>query len=158
MPALLAVEEGRAGLPLLAVVVLLGCWTLYNGVQTWRGRELRTVTRAQRRNPEAAARWIFGGRRCYQTFAGGGLAGIPGGGGFLLLAAGLAVRDALDKPLDWGPWYVVAVIGIVLIGLGFLYSLAYFWTGVPAWLRPPSQRGQLADGGGGHRTGMRSRP
>jgi hypothetical protein len=140
---MLAVEEGRASLWLLVGGALLGSWALYNGVQTWRGRELRTVVRAQREDPAAAAGWIFGGRRRYQTFLGAGLSHIPCGAGFLLIVAGLAVRDALDKPLDWGPWYAAAVIGTVLLGAAFLYNLAYFWTGVPDGLRPPSQRGQL---------------
>jgi len=147
-----AVEEGRAGVWLLVGVAVLGSWALYNGVQTWRGRELRTVIRAQRRDPDAAARWIFGGRRRYQTFIGASLSGIPAGVGFLLIAAGIAIRDALDKPLDWGPWYALAIAGTVLIGVAFLYQLAYFWTGVPDWLRPPSQRGQPEpDDPAGHR-------
>lgn len=136
-----AQREGRASVVVLVGGILLGGWSVYNGVQTWRGRELRMV-RGMEADPAAASRWHLGGRRRYQTFYGNGLAGIPGGLGFLVLAGGLIVRDSLDKPLEWGPWYVVAVIGTALLFLSVLYTLAYFWTGVPDVLRPPSQRGQ----------------
>lgn len=152
MPNLVAVEEGRASLVVVGGTALLGLWSLYHGVQTWRGQEVRSVVRAERDDPDAAARWMFGGRRRYQTFLGGGLSGIPAGLGMLLLAAGLAVRDALDKPLDWGPWYAVAVIGTVLLGIAVVYQFAYFWTGVPDRLRPPSQRSASASGSD-HRRG-----
>lgn len=123
----------------------LGGWAIYNGIQTWRGRELRSIERHAERtgDADAARRWVWGGRRVYQSYLGAGLAGIPTGLGFLLIVVGVTVRDSLDRPENWAPWYATAILAAVLVGVGFLYSLAYFWTGLPDRLRPPSQRGQL---------------
>lgn len=145
-PVLLHLLAADSADPFLLVGgTALGLWAVYNGVQTWRGRELRSIVRHAERSgdPDAARRWVFGGRRVYQSFLGAGLSGIPTGLGFLLILAGVTVRDALDRPEDWGPWYATAILATVLLGVGFLYSVAYFWTGVPDRLRPPSQRGQL---------------
>lgn len=68
--------------------------------------------------------------------------GIPFGLSFILGGIGVFIRDLLDKPSDWGPWYAIAVVCFVLACIGGLYSFAYFWTGVPNWLRRPSQRSQ----------------
>lgn len=127
---------------ILLGAAVMGAWNVYNGIRTWRGRELNMVrgTDASTGDP----RWFPGGRRRYRTFFGGGLAGIPGGLAFLLIAVGLAVRDLLDKPVDWAPWYRVAVVSAVLMFVSVLYWLTYVWIGVPDALRPPSQRGQLA--------------
>lgn len=136
--------EGAEPLALVGVAAL-GLVGLFNGVQTWRGREARSIVAHAERtgDPDVARTWVWGGRRVYQSYLGSGLGHLPIGLGIIVLAAGLAVRDALDQPTDWGPWYLTAVVGATLVGLGGLYLLAYFWTGVPDRLRPPSQRGQL---------------
>ncbi|CAN5622299.1 hypothetical protein BH20ACT2_BH20ACT2_08160 [soil metagenome] len=145
IPEILPVVAAESADPLLLLGgAALGAWGIFNGVQTWRGREARSITRHGERTgqPDPARAWVLGGRRLYQSFLGAGLSGIPIGLGFLLIVGGVAVRDGLDRPADWAPWYATAIVATVLLGAGFLYSLAYFCTGVPDWLRPPSQRGQ----------------
>lgn len=134
----LAVERTN---PLMMLLVFaLGCWGLYFGIQTWRGKEASVVEKVQRQGQ--SGRWTWGGRLRYQTYLGAGLMGIPFGLSFILGCIGVFIRNVLDKPSDWGPWYAIAVVYFVLACIGGLYSFAYFWTGVPNWLRPPSQRSQ----------------
>lgn len=78
----------------------------------------------------------------YQTVYGGVAAGIPIGLGFAVIAIGLGLRDALGKPEDWGPWWVLSIVGVALLAIGFLYMVVYYWLGVPDVLRPRPQRGQ----------------
>ncbi|MGH9186022.1 MAG: hypothetical protein ACRD0U_09445 [Acidimicrobiales bacterium] len=78
----------------------------------------------------------------YQTFYGGMAAGIPGGLGWIVIAIGLGLRDGVGKPVDWGPWWVISIIGASLAMIGFLYMVVYYWFGVPNFLRPRPQRGQ----------------
>jgi hypothetical protein len=78
----------------------------------------------------------------YQTFFGGMAANIPGGLGFAILAIGLGLRDALDKPEDWWVWWLLSIVGFGLVMVAVLYLIVYFWFGVPDALRPRPQRGQ----------------
>ncbi|MGH9117570.1 MAG: hypothetical protein ACRD0A_06745 [Acidimicrobiales bacterium] len=78
----------------------------------------------------------------YQTFYGGMAAAFPAGLGFVVIAVGLGLRDALEMPDDWGPWWVLSIIGVALLAAGVLYTVAYYWFGVPDALRPRPQRGQ----------------
>lgn len=78
----------------------------------------------------------------YQTFYGGMAAAVPSGLGLAVIAVGLGLRDALGRPEDWGPWWVLAIVGFLLVAIGTLYMVAYYWFGVPDTLRPRPQRGQ----------------
>ncbi|MGH9185071.1 MAG: hypothetical protein ACRD0U_04535, partial [Acidimicrobiales bacterium] len=61
----------------------------------------------------------------YQTFYGGMAAMVPTGVGLSVVTIGLGLRDALGKPEDWGPWWVISIIGASLVMIGFLYMVVY---------------------------------
>lgn len=136
-------DLGTAAVGLL--VAAGGALATWDGIRTWRGQELAVVDKMLA-DPATRTRWTLGGRRLYQTFYGSGLANLGFGPGFGLIGVGLALKSTIDPDGDPAWWWVMAVVGVALLGVGGVYSLTYFWFGVPDGLRPPSQRGQPKPG------------
>lgn len=63
-----AVTLWRGNPLMIAVVTALGCWGVYFGVQTWRGKEAAVVEKVQRQGQ--SGRWIWGGAASTRPFSG----------------------------------------------------------------------------------------
>ncbi|HEY9558119.1 MAG TPA: hypothetical protein VIR58_15390 [Acidimicrobiales bacterium] len=105
----------------------LGVWI---GVRTWQGRVP---------GPE-------GPRPPYQSYFGGAHAAAPVGAGFAGIGVAELVRGLLSEDRDGTVFTAVSVVAFVVLAAGGLYSLCYYWLGVPPRLRPPYQRDQQAPG------------
>lgn len=124
------------------LLIAFGIPAIVNGVLTWRGQEMQFVLEHQRKHgPMTSPVPLMGARRLYQTTAGAAACGVPTGIASVMMGIAVVIRDLLEKPEDWWLMYVVSYPAGALVFAGGLYALAYFWTGVPDKLRPPSQRG-----------------
>jgi hypothetical protein len=122
-------------------------FTLWNGILTWRGEEPAGWEEWERRN--GPSRSLMGSRRKYQTWLGAGHIGVLGGPGIALIGLGDGLRRAAGQGQDWWVWWVISIVAMGLISVSAIYSIVYFWFGVPDRLRPPAQRGwELVKGRG----------
>lgn len=109
------------------------CITLATGWAGWRAWQGRVPA-------------PFGPEPRYQTYFGAAHASLAFAAFTALLTVGEAVRALLGQDDDDAVFMAFSVAATVVLLLGVVYVLCYFWIGVPPALRPPYQREQRAVG------------
>ncbi len=112
---------------------------IHVGLQTWRGVEIAAIGEHERTIGSWTA--YLGSRRKYRTMLGAGHTGVLVGAGFAIISGSDLLRMIVGQGPRWGPWVVASVVGALVLGVAFVYLVAYQLFGVPDALRPPCQRG-----------------
>jgi hypothetical protein len=124
------------------ILLALGVIGLSLGNRAWQGRDFAAIARHQlAHGPMATPFPIFGSFRRYQSYLGSTHATAPAALGLAAIGTASILRTTFGLPQDSLLMDVAFYGSIPLFAFTFVYELAYFWTGVPDWMRPPAQRG-----------------